>query len=291
MTLVLKVDCRACSRECGDYKHLQDETVIDDESTTLAGLLNYCTTLECFVENRDHGMPEHICNSCVEHLLQSYLFKEMVLQNDKAFRERLKIRAEEQRKSMQIIKVVGSEQFVEQEIDVGGVEEQNLEEFIAENEENVASTNATEADFEINEDEEWLEIEEVAESAIPDLVAKEEIVEEAENISEQHILSDPIQPDRIDENEIKSEDDETNSRFEIVDEDGGFIITTTAEELENNSDSGEALQGFEDSQQNHEGDENIEEQENADIPTETNDEVIPKAIKRRFTKVRKIKIV
>lgn len=87
MTLVLKVSCRACNRECGDYKHLMDETVVDNEKTTLAAILNYCTNLDIKANNDcDDELPEHICNSCVEHLIQAFLFKEMVLETDRYLR-------------------------------------------------------------------------------------------------------------------------------------------------------------------------------------------------------------
>lgn len=122
MTLVLKVNCRTCNRECGDYKHLLDETVIDEETTTLAALLNYCTTLECFDESHDYSLPEHICNSCIEHLLQCYLFKEMVLQNDKALKDHLKLTLEQDYKELEV--AVSNEPFIEQEIDVDGMEQE-----------------------------------------------------------------------------------------------------------------------------------------------------------------------
>lgn len=91
MTLVVRVSCRACNRECGDYKHLMDETVIDNEKTTLAALLNYCTNLDIkanddAVVDSCSPLPEHICNSCVEHLIQAFLFKEMVLETDRNLR-------------------------------------------------------------------------------------------------------------------------------------------------------------------------------------------------------------
>lgn len=100
MTLVLKVICRACHQECGDYKHLMDETLIDDESTTLGALLNYCTTVDPFATNDNDAntFPVHICNSCVEHLLQAYLFKEMVLQTDRELRENRQLVNEEEEK-------------------------------------------------------------------------------------------------------------------------------------------------------------------------------------------------
>lgn len=88
--LGLRVSCRACNRECGDYKHLMDETVVDNEKTTLAALLNYCTNLEIKARDasneEDAKLPEHICNSCVEHLIQAFLFKEMVLETDRNLR-------------------------------------------------------------------------------------------------------------------------------------------------------------------------------------------------------------
>lgn len=153
MTLVLKVNCRACNRECGDYKHLLDETLIDDEATTLAALLNYTTSLECFDENDDFSLPEHICNSCVEHLLQSFLFKEMVLQNDRSLRKLVKRELEESQPHLEIVQEVDDSEsrveiqqeaesspptqcndFEEQEIDVGDAEEGSLRDFFTVNE-------------------------------------------------------------------------------------------------------------------------------------------------------------
>ncbi|KAL9890751.1 uncharacterized protein ACN427_009591 [Glossina fuscipes fuscipes] len=122
MTLVLKVKCRACNRICGDYKHLLDETVIDSESSTLAALLTYCTTVELFQENCNAlPLPEHICNSCVEHLLQSYLFKEMVLQTNHDLHEYLK----QQRHELEQEKKLGGimEPDPDIDVDVDGVDD------------------------------------------------------------------------------------------------------------------------------------------------------------------------
>ena len=249
MTLVLKVDCRACNRECGDYKHLLDETVIDDESTTLAALLNYCTTLECFGENHEPGMPEHICNSCVEHLIQSYLFKEMVLQNDRAYRERLQAEAQERIKSE--LAVAEEIQCVEQEIDIGGIEEEaNVEEFISENEENTEDSHKENREFEY---EEWLEVDELAsESNEEAMEIQEEIVRNEEEII------------------VRNEADEENC---------GFVVSALED-----SDSGEALKGFEEDSKEEIRIENYEMQEEETSNDDTKRETKP--AKRRSLKVR-----
>ena len=245
MTLVLKVDCRACNRECGDYKHLLDETVIDDESTTLAALLNYCTTLECFGENHEPGMPEHICNSCVEHLIQSYLFKEMVLQNDRAYKERLQVEAQERIKPD--LAATEEIQCIEQEIDIGGIEEEaNVEEFISENEENTEDSHKENREFEY---EEWLEVDESNEEAME---IQEEIVGHEQEIIE------------------RNEADEANCDF----------VVSALED----SDSGEALKGFDEDSKEEIRIENYEVQEEEISNDDTKRET--KTAKRRSLKVR-----
>ncbi|XP_073819570.1 uncharacterized protein [Musca autumnalis] len=195
MTLVLKVNCRACNRECGDYKHLMDETLIDDEATTLAALLNYCTTLDCFDGNEDFSLPEHICNSCVEHLLQSYLFKEMVLQNDRDLRERIKREIEESQSNLEIDQVIqetddaGSEMavseikqcddFVEQDIDVGEAEEENLKGFPPEEKVAVEKQKQTTT---IKEEKHL--VKEIDPEPLPEKMKAHELVEEEHNEDE-----------------------------------------------------------------------------------------------------------
>lgn len=246
MTLVLKVDCRACNRECGDYKHLLDETVIDDESTTLAALLNYCTTLECFGENHEPGMPEHICNSCVEHLIQSYLFKEMVLQNDRTYRERLQAEAQDTKSEIVVTEEI---QCVEQEIDIGGVEEENAEEFISENDENTEDSQKENKEFEY---EEWLEVDELtSETNEEAMEVQEEIVEHEEEI-------------------IAGND---------ADEDScGFVVNALED-----SDSGEALKGFEENSKEEIPIENFEMHEEEASQDDKKRET--KTVKRRSLKV------
>ncbi|XP_075145818.1 uncharacterized protein LOC142220520 [Haematobia irritans] len=221
MTLVLKVNCRACNRECGDYKHLLDETLIDDESTTLAALLNYCTTIRCFDENDQFPLPEHICNSCVEHLLQAYLFKEMVLQNDRSLREHLKHELEEtHRTEEEIVQEIHEDEvleskiedgyennkqraesecvYTEQEIDVG--EEENLKSFFATSEINevqqVQKTETSTNEFEDvveYEMEEWLEIE--------DGTITTGIIEEEETTTREDDIKS--EGDHVEENQIE----------------------------------------------------------------------------------------
>lgn len=253
MTLVLKVDCRACNRECGDYKHLLDETVIDDESTTLAALLNYCTTLECFGENHENGMPEHICNSCVEHLLQSYLFKEMVLQNDRSYRERLQVETQSKQTKLEMVDaVIEEEQIVEQEIDVGGVEEnvENPEELVSETEEINESTNM-EAEYEY---EEWLEIDDCdSEATKREDTTSTNCIENEGNINV--IL-------------VKNEADEDN---------GEYILSTL-----NDSDADEELKGFDNSKEIEEKDENMEIEE---LEDNTKAKEVKKIVKRKSLKV------
>lgn len=262
MTLVLKVDCRACNRECGDYKHLLDETVIDDESTTLAALLHYCTTLECFGENHTSGMPEHICNSCVEHLLQSYLFKEMVLQNDKAYRERLIAEAQQRELNEELKEVEVQEEveIVEQEIDVGGVEESadNIE-FISENEEIVENDNE-EAEFEY---EEWLEIDDV-ESQINRI--------------------DEMEPEQTINTENHEEDE--NSRDILVKNEAGaedcteYFLSNVNDNDSDNSAS-EELKGFDDSKDSEEKEEKSEAADDGNVKEKDD----TKSTKRKSVKV------
>lgn len=256
MTLVLKVDCRACNRECGDYKHLLDETVIDDESTTLAALLHYCTTLECFGENHTSGMPEHICNSCVEHLLQSYLFKEMVLQNDRAYRERLIAEAQQKELNEELRNEVEEEQIVEQEIDVDSVEEiaDNVE-FITENDEVVDNENV-EAEFEY---EEWLEIDDV----------------ESQNNKNESYNGET---DSVQIVNVANQEEENSTEIIVKNEEGVEDCTEYVLSTVNDSDASEELKGFDDSE---------DREENVDAEEEENvkEKSVTKNTKRKSVKV------
>uniref|UniRef100_A0A1I8Q058 Protein krueppel n=1 Tax=Stomoxys calcitrans TaxID=35570 RepID=A0A1I8Q058_STOCA len=228
MTLVLKVNCRACSRECGDYKHLLDETLIDDEATTLAALLNYCTTIECFDENDALPLPEHICNSCVEHLLQAYLFKEMVLENDRMLRENLKLELEASKSNEVIIREVNmlsdrklesqsqemmeESAFVEQEIDVGGAEEENLKDFLTLDEQNDNEDNDDEHQEEDSqkeiedvveyEMEEWLDIEDGTITATSGVVETEQ-----QDVGHDQDEEDDVKSIKIENSQRDNEDD------------------------------------------------------------------------------------
>lgn len=241
MTLVLKVNCRACNRECGDYKHLLDETLIDDEATTLAALLNYTTSLECFDENDDFSLPEHICNSCVEHLLQSFLFKEMVLQNDRSLRELVKRELEESQPHLEIVQEVEDSEyrvevqqeaessspnqcndFEEQEIDVGDAEEESLRDFFAVSELEEKDQRQTpkspvdEQDSEeIDQDsmvegaeyemEEWLEIDDGTTTTTTTTITQAEEYKDKEADEPHH-----------QENYVKIEESETSERGELI---------------------------------------------------------------------------
>lgn len=241
MTLVLKVNCRACNRECGDYKHLLDETLIDDEATTLAALLNYTTSLECFDENDDFSLPEHICNSCVEHLLQSFLFKEMVLQNDRSLRELVKRELEESQPHLEIVQEVDDSEsrveiqqesesspptqcndFEEQEIDVGDAEEGSLRDFFTVNELEEKDQRQTpkspvdEQDSEeIDQDsmvegaeyemEEWLEIDDGTTTTTTTTITQAEEYKDKET-------DEPQQQ----ENYVKIEESEMSERGELI---------------------------------------------------------------------------
>lgn len=240
MTLVLKVNCRACNRECGDYKHLLDETLIDDEATTLAALLNYTTSLECFDENDDFSLPEHICNSCVEHLLQSFLFKEMVLQNDRSLRELVKRELEESQPHLEIVQEVDDSEsrveiqqeaesspptqcndFEEQEIDVGDAEEGSLRDFFTVNELEEKDQRQTpkspvdEQDSEeIDQDsmvegaeyemEEWLEIDDGTTTTTTTITQAEEYKDKEADEPQQQ------------ENYVKIEESEMSERGELI---------------------------------------------------------------------------
>lgn len=241
MTLVLKVNCRACNRECGDYKHLLDETLIDDEATTLAALLNYTTSLECFDENDDFSLPEHICNSCVEHLLQSFLFKEMVLQNDRSLRELVKRELEESQPHLEIVQEVDDSEprveiqqeaesspptqcndFEEQEIDVGDAEEGSLRDFFTVNELEEKDQRQTpkspvdEQDSEeIDQDsmvegaeyemEEWLEIDDGTTTTTTTTITQAEEYKDKEADEPQQQV-----------NYVKIEESETSERGELI---------------------------------------------------------------------------
>lgn len=255
MTLVLKVNCRACNRECGDYKHLLDETVIDDESTTLAALLSYCTTLECFVEGDYDNMPEHICNSCVEHLLQSYLFKEMVLQTDRETRERLKLDAEVALHT-ESAHEVEEPAYVDQDVDVGGVDEENLKSFIAKEEDNVTVNEMKAEKVTEYEMEEWLEIDD-------DTVAA--------TTPATHPESEEGADHSIKESFVKIEDGTE------IDENEFIIMEETY-----NSDTMDDLEGFE--KENEKNEEGTEEGNEDTAMTEK--EEPSKTVRKKFVKVR-----
>lgn len=212
MTLVLKVKCRACNRMCGDYKHLLEETVIDSESTTLAALLTYCTTVEFFQENCNaFPLPEHICNSCVDHLLQSYLFKEMVLQTNHDLHEYLtRHELEQERKLEGMIEP-------DQDIDVDGVDDDESK--VAEHRgNNTEYINETDGKVEKEEQEEPSDEVIVKEDQTYDKLDEKEIEYEMEEWLEpikeeeevEYILTDTYDDmitDEIEYEEFSTEDD------------------------------------------------------------------------------------
>ncbi|SPP86913.1 zinc finger protein 391 [Drosophila guanche] len=83
------MNCRTCTRACKLYKSLQDEIEIGTEgTTTLANMLNYCSSLS-FEPEDGETMPQHICQNCLQLLEQAVAFKRMVIDSDELLRQGL----------------------------------------------------------------------------------------------------------------------------------------------------------------------------------------------------------